>query len=85
MRYCKYRLLRIIESKCRDPYNGDAYVFLSKNRKTKAVYFLYDNDDSRGTCPIQEFLADYSGAIQSDGYVVCRHLAKDKSDLLKFL
>ncbi|WP_455622909.1 hypothetical protein [Parabacteroides sp.] len=30
MRYGKYRLLRMVEFKGRDPYNGDAYVFLSK-------------------------------------------------------
>lgn len=30
MHYGKYRLLRIFESKGRDPYDGDAYVFLFK-------------------------------------------------------
>lgn len=43
MRYGKYRLLRVIESSGRDPYNGDAYVFLSKNRKTLKI-LRYDHD-----------------------------------------
>ncbi|WP_455634893.1 IS66 family insertion sequence element accessory protein TnpB [Parabacteroides sp.] len=43
MRYGKYRLLRIVQSKGRDPYNGDAYVFLSKNRRTLKI-LRYDHD-----------------------------------------
>ena len=33
MRYGKYRLLKVIEEKHLNPFNGDAYVFLSRNRK----------------------------------------------------
>ena len=39
------------------------------------TYFFYDNDgnDSRCKRPIQSFLGDFLDAIQSDGYVVCKH------------
>ncbi len=37
MRYGKFRLLRHVEEKHRNPYNGDAYLFLSKDRKTLKI------------------------------------------------
>ena len=39
------------------------------NKAAKNTYSLYDNDenDSRGMRPIESFLGDYSGAVQSDG------------------
>ena len=40
MRYGKYRLLKVIEEKHLNPFNGDAYVFLSRNRKTVSGQFL---------------------------------------------
>ncbi len=43
MRYGKYRLLRVIEEKHLNPFNGDAYVFLSRNRKTLKI-LRYDCD-----------------------------------------
>ncbi len=43
MRYGKYRLLRVIEEKRLNPFNGDAYVFLSRNRKTLKI-LRYDCD-----------------------------------------
>ena len=33
MRYGKYRLLKVIEAKHLNPFNGDAYVFLSRIEK----------------------------------------------------
>ena len=33
MRYGKYRLLKVIEEKHLNPFNGDAYVFLSRIEK----------------------------------------------------
>ena len=43
MRYGKYRLLKVIEEKHLNPFNGDAYVFLSRNRKTLKI-LRYDCD-----------------------------------------
>ena len=54
------------------------YIWVLVNKIEKVVYFLYDNDedDSRGTRPIHDFLGGFKGTIQSDGYVVYKHLAK---------
>ena len=55
------------------------YVWVLVNKAEQITYFFYDNDenDSRGTRPIQTFLGDFLGSIQSDGYVVYKELAKD--------
>lgn len=55
------------------------YVWIIVNKKENISYFLYDNDenDSRGLRPIQSFLGDFLGTIQSDGYNVYKHLAGD--------
>ena len=49
MRYGKYRLFSEIEAAGGDPYNGDAYLFISKNRRTMKIVryinhkrYLYD-------------------------------------------
>lgn len=81
-------ILNIDETWCRVriKYKGDGtklgkyfkkYVWVLVNKIDKLVYFLYDNDenDSRGSRPITEFLGDFKGSIQSDGYVVYKHLA----------
>ena len=49
------------------------------NKAKQITYFFYDNDenDSRGKRPIQTFLGDFLGTIQSDGYVVYKELTKD--------
>ncbi len=59
------------------------YMWVIVNRRTKSVYFLYDNDklDSRGLRPIQEFLEDFAGALQSDGYTVYKQLAKNNPNI----
>lgn len=92
------KVLNIDETWCRVriKYKGDKtklgslekkYIWVIVNRQTKSVYFLYDNaeDDSRGIRPIREFLSEYTGAIQSDGYVVYRHLARNNPDLSRHL
>ena len=55
MRYGKYRLFAEVESLGKNPYNGDAYVFLSKDRQTlKIIRFknhkrlLYDVTYEKG-------------------------------------
>lgn len=55
------------------------YVWVLVNRAKQITYFFYDNDenDSRGKRPIQTFLGDFLGTIQSDGYVVYKELTKD--------
>lgn len=49
------------------------------NKAQQTTYFFYDNDknDSRGKRPIQTFLGDFLGTIQSDGYVVYKELTKE--------
>ena len=49
MRYGKYRLFSEVEAAGGHPYNGDAYAFLSKNRRTMKIIrylnhkrYLYD-------------------------------------------
>lgn len=37
MRYGKYRLFAEVELLGKNPYNGDAYVFLSKDRRTLKI------------------------------------------------
>ena len=82
-------ILNIDETWCRVriKYKGDGtklgkylkkYVWVLVNKLDGLVYFLYDNDenDSRGCRPIEEFLGDFKGSIQSDGYVVYRHLSR---------
>lgn len=55
------------------------YVWVLVNKAERITYFFYDNDenDSRGKQPIQTFLGDFLGTIQSDGYVVYKELTKD--------
>ena len=55
------------------------YVWVLVNKAERITYFFYDNDenDSRGKRPIQSFLGDFLGTIQSDGYVVYKELTKD--------
>ena len=55
------------------------YVWVLVNKAKQITYFFYDNDenDSRGKRPIQTFLGDFLGTIQSDGYVVYKELTKD--------
>mgnify|MGYP003377961038 CR=1 FL=1 len=55
MRYGKYRLFAEVELLGENPYNGDAYVFLSKDRQTLKIIrfknhkrFLYDNTYEKG-------------------------------------
>lgn len=53
------------------------YVWALVNKAENITYFFYDNDgdDSRGSRPIETFLGGFLGSIQSDGYVVYKHLA----------
>ena len=53
------------------------YVWALVNKPENITYFFYDNDedDSRGSRPIETFLGGFLGSIQSDGYVVYKHLA----------
>ena len=53
------------------------YIWVLVNKIEGITYFFYDNDenDSRGLRPIQTFLGDFLGAIQSDGYAVYKHLS----------
>lgn len=55
------------------------YVWVLVNKAKQITYFFYDNDenDSRGKRPIQTFLGDFLGTIQSDDYVVYKELTKD--------
>lgn len=54
------------------------YVWALVNKPENVTYFFYDNDedDSRGSRPIETFLGGFLGSIQSDGYVVYKHLAE---------
>ena len=54
------------------------YVWALVNKLENNTYFFYDNeeDDSRGSRPIETFLGSFLGSIQSDGYVVYKHLAE---------
>lgn len=54
------------------------YVWALVNKLENITYFFYDNDenDSRGSRPIETFLGNFLGSIQSDGYVVYKHLAE---------
>lgn len=54
------------------------YVWALVNKLENITYFFYDNDenDSRGSRPIETFLGDFLGSIQLDGYVVYKHLAE---------
>ena len=58
------------------------YVWVLVNKKTKVVYFLYDNDenDSRAFRPINTFLGDAPVDIGSDAYSVYYHLAQLKPE-----
>ena len=75
-------------TKVRIKFKGDStrlghyfkkYVWVLVNKAEQITYFFYDNDenDSRGKRPIQTFLGDFLGSIQSDGYVVYKELSKD--------
>lgn len=90
------KILNIDETWCRVriKYKGDntklgslskKYIWVVVNKITKVIYFLYDNDenDSRGLRPLQEFLGEFAGAIQSDGYVVYTQLTKKHPELIK--
>lgn len=92
------KILNIDETWCRVriKYKGDntklgslskKYIWVVVNKITKVTYFLYDNDenDSRGLRPLQEFLGEFAGAIQSDGYVVYIQLTKKHPELIKHL
>lgn len=92
------KILNMDETWCRVriKYKGDntklgslskKYIWVIVNKITKVTYFLYDNDenDSRGLRPLQEFLGEFAGAIQSDGYVVYTQLAKKHPELIKHL
>lgn len=92
------KILNIDETWCRVriKYKGDntklgslskKYIWVMVNKITKVTYFLYDNDenDSRGLRPLQEFLGEFAGAIQSDGYVVYTQLTKKHPELIKHL
>ena len=92
------KILNIDETWCRVriKYKGDntklgslskKYIWVVVNKITKGTYFLYDNDenDSRGLRPLQEFLGEFAGAIQSDGYVVYTQLTKKHPELIKHL
>ena len=92
------KILNIDETWCRVriKYKGDntklgslskKYIWVVVNKITKVTYFLYDNDenDSRGLRPPQEFLGEFAGAIQSDGYVVYTQLTKKHPELIKHL
>lgn len=63
------------------------YVWVLLNKLEGMIYFLYDNDenDSRGTRPIDTFLGDYKGAIMSDAYIVYRQLVFEHPDLIHCL
>ena len=54
------------------------YVWALVNKQENITYFFCDNDgdDSRGSRPIETFLGNFLGSIQSDGYVVYKHLAE---------
>ena len=58
---------------------------ISKN--TNRFPHLYDNEDndSRGKRPIETFLGDYSGAIQSDGYTVYKHLTLSEGEVIHIM
>ena len=92
------KILNIDETWCRVriKYKGDntklgslskKYIWVVVNKITKVTYFLYDNDenDSRGLRPLQEFLGEFAGAIQSDGYVLYTQLTKKHPELIKHL
>ena len=92
------KILNMDETWCRVriKYKGDntklgslskKYIWVVVNKITKVTYFLYDNDenDSRGLRPLQEFLGEFAGAIQSDGYVVYTQLTKKHPELIKHL
>lgn len=92
------KIFNIDETWCRVriKYKGDntklgslskKYIWVIVNKITKVTYFLYDNDenDSRGLRPLQEFLGEFAGAIQSDGYVVYTQLTKKHPELIKHL
>lgn len=53
------------------------YVWVLVNKKAGITYYFYDNEenDSRGKRPIESFLGEYKGSIQSDGYTVYKHLS----------
>ena len=55
------------------------YVWVLVNKAKQITCFFYGNDEnnSRGKRPIQTFLGDFLGTIQSDGYVVYKELTKD--------
>lgn len=60
------------------------YIWVLVNKIERMVYFLYDNDedDSRGTRPIETFLGDMKGTIMSDAYTVYKQLTRERPALL---
>lgn len=65
MRYGKYRLYSEVEARGLNPYNGDGYLFMSKNRRTikiiryknnkRHLYDIsYDGKDYRFMRPVRE-------------------------------
>ena len=92
------KILNIDETWCRVriKYKGDntkpgslskKYIWAVANTITQVTHFLSHNDenDSRGLRPLQEFLGEFAGAIQSDGYVVYTQLTKKHPELIKHL
>ena len=59
------------------------YIWVLVNKETGMVYFLYDNDenDSRGSRPINTFLGDFKGTIMSDAFIVYKQLTRDNPEL----
>lgn len=66
--------VRIVKEEFRHGRYFKKYIWVLVNKIEKVVYFLYDNDedDSRGTRPISEFLESFIGGIQTDAYTVYR-------------
>ena len=58
------------------------YFWVLVNKLSGLVYFLYDNDanDNRDCLPIEDFLGDFTGSMQSDVYVVYKHLARSNPE-----
>ena len=59
------------------------YVWVLVDKDAGKVYYLYDNEenDSRGSRPIDTFLGDFKGTIMSDAYIVYKQLTRDNPDL----
>lgn len=58
MRYGKYRLLKVIEEKHLNPFNGDAYVF---------CIYLYGVGVGGGSCRCQNRYGGFAEGLCGDG------------------